>query len=80
MLVVQGGLISKDDYLDTVLACSIVAFRAVLTMHWEEAAAFAGMALRRLTEHADDQPRRSLLTLGLTTDHIRWTLHTLHGR
>lgn len=51
----------------------------MLTTHWEEAAAFAGMALDTLTAHEQDC-RKGLARLGLQFKHVQWTLHTVVGR
>ncbi len=62
-----------------MLACAVVSLRAMLTTHWEQAAAYADWGLRTLTANARDW-RDELLSLGLQVAHVKWTLHTVLGR
>lgn len=71
--------VGSDSGLDDTLGSTVVALRAVLTTHWEEAAAFAEHALRRLTCHAA-QWKTGLQSFGIQIAHLKWTLHTILGR
>jgi len=75
----DGRAAQSDGILSDVLGCTIVALRALLTTHWEEAASFADHSLRLLTLHAE-QCKAGLQSLGLQIAHLEWALHTILGR
>ena len=63
----------------SLLANVVVSLRALMTTHWETAAAFAELALRQLS--SDPQSwAAALRSCGLRAKHVKWTLHTVLGR